>query len=209
MKMKILLIIALSVGLFASGDCTQWYKNMRAKYNIVGTKAGIVMDSDGEWIKLFGSGTAAVDFDDEDERQDALDEAEMKAKASIAHFLKEKISDENSINSISKKMKDLQKTGKDSSHVNISKKTVKIKAQKISNNASSLLKGVLIFCRSVKGSKAEVVVGVSPKTQRAADSARKSMYTDSTKSTHNAITNGYTQKSTQKDYIDTSNSLDF
>lgn len=209
MKMKIFLVIVLSTALFAEGDCTQWYKDMRVKYNIVGTKAGIVMDNEGEWQKLFGTGTAAVDFADEEERQDALDEAEMKAKASIAHFLKETITDDNSISTISKKMKDLQKTSKDSEHVDISKKTVKIKAQAISNNANSLLKGVLIFCRSVNGNKAEVVVGVSPKTQRAADSARKSMYNDSSKKKENVTVNGYNQKSTKKDYIDTSSSLDF
>ena len=206
MKFKIFLVLIMSASLYAGGDCTEWYKTMRTKYKIVGTKTGIVMDKNGEWLKLFGEGVASVDFNDEDERQDSLDEAEMNAKAAIAHFMKEGITDENTFNNISKKMKDLKKISKNSTKMSINKKSIKIKIQKITNNASSLLKGVLPLCRSVKDGKAIVVVGVSPKTQRAADSARKSMYQDNTKIKDNG---GYIEKSTQKNYMDSSDSLDF
>jgi len=86
---KVISLVVIGTIMFAAQTCNEWYKKMRQKYHIVGTKAGIVMDKDGTWQKIFAKGSAAIDFADEDEKEDALMEAEMKAKAQIAKFLKE------------------------------------------------------------------------------------------------------------------------
>jgi len=208
MKIKLLLISVMASSLFAGGSCTQWYKEMRVKYHMIGIKTGIIMDNDGTWKKIFSKGTASVDFSDEEEREDALEEAQMKAKASMVHFLKEKLSSEKSLEEISKKLKDLQKIDKNTQKVSISKKSIKTKINKIQNSASSLLKGIVVLCESIEDNRAEVVVAVSPKTQRAADTARKSMYKSSSK-TNKSTSYGYVEKTTQKNYVDTSDNLDF
>ena len=60
---KVISLIAVGTMMFAAQTCNEWYKKMRQKYHIVGTKAGIVMDKDGTWQKIFAKGTAAIDFD--------------------------------------------------------------------------------------------------------------------------------------------------
>lgn len=206
----LLAIMAVNTFAFAQTTCKDWYKEMREKYSIVGTKAGIVMDKDGEWQKLFGVGSSAVDFDDPDENEDALEEAEMKAKSVITHFMKEELSSDKMINSISKKMKELSASGEDKQTKKINKKSIKTKTTTIRNSANSLLKGILVFCESIDPVKkqATVIVGVSPKTQRAADSARKGMYGENS-ATRNNSGNVIVEDRKIKGHFDSSNSLDF
>jgi hypothetical protein len=214
MMKKILLGLGLISTFVLAQSCDEWYKQMRKKYHIVGTKTGIVMDKNGNWQKIFAKGTASVDFADEDEYEDALMEAEEKAKANIAHFLKEEITDEKFLNKVSKKLKEINSDGKNQT-VKINKKTLTVHAQQIHNSASSLLKGILVLCESIdsKQKKAEVIVGVSPKTQRAADSARHSMYKDHT--TGRSLTSSHDNSPTIstpsriQDRMDASDSLDF
>lgn len=210
---KFVIFGVLTASLFA-GSCDEWYKKMQAKYHIVGTKTGIVMDKDGNWERIFAKGTASVDFDDEDEYEDALMEAEAKAKANIAHFLKEEVSSDKFINSLSKKIKESSSDGQKQS-VKINKKKLKVTGTAIRNSASSLLKGVLVLCNSIdsKNKKAVVVVGVSPKTQKAADSARHGMYRDHATGKRmtesgNKATSNYSNINI-KDSMDASESLDF
>ena len=208
---KVISLVVIGTIMFAAQTCNEWYKKMRQKYHIVGTKAGIVMDKDGTWLKIFAKGSAAIDFADEDEKEDALMEAEMKAKAQIAKFLKEDISSDEYLNNMSKKLKELNSDGKNQT-TKISKKTLKVKSMAISNQAESLLKGVLILCESVdpKAKKAIVIVGVSPKTQRAADSARESMYRNhATGGTLRDNTNGFKKEIKIQGNMDASDSLDF
>ena len=213
MKLKNLTLFTLmSVSVLNAGNCTEWYSDIRIKYNIVGTKAGIVMDQNGAWKKLFAKGTASVDFDDADEREDALEEAEMKAKAVLTHFMKEDLSSVKFVENISKKAKELQKNGNNESK-SITKKSIKLKSVKISNNAHSILKGVLTFCESINPGTnlVTVIVGVSPKTQRAADSSRRSMHTDSSspRKNSNSMSGDNSIKDRYKGYMDASSSLDF
>ena len=209
--MKKVTLIALSITALLATDCSDWYKKMRQKYHIVGTKTGIVMDKQGNWQKLFAKGTASVDFADEDEYEDAIMEAEMKAKANIAHFLKENITSDRFLDTVSKKLKEMHSNGQTQTK-KIDKKTLKTKAQRIHNSASSLLKGVITLCESVNANKKQaiVIVGVSPKTQRAADSARHSMYKDHT--TGGSLEGGLPLQTTPtqiQNRLDASDSLDF
>ncbi|HIE35044.1 MAG TPA: hypothetical protein EYP79_02455 [Campylobacterales bacterium] len=204
MKRLVLLLLA-SINLMA-GSCEDWYKKIRAKYHIVGTKTGIVMDYNGNWKKIFAKGTASVDFADEDEYEDALMEAEEEAKANIAHFLKERIYSDRFIDNISKTLKEMESNRK-AQATKVNKKILKTRAKSIHNSANSLLKGVVVLCESIdsKNKRAVVIVGVSPKTQRAADSARRSIYSNSS-STNLDYSE---EKIIIKDNMDVSEDLDF
>ncbi len=206
---KIVVTTFVAYSFLVAGSCTDWYQKMRQKYHIVGTKTGIVMDEQGNWQKLFAKGIASVDFADEDEYQDAIEEAEIKAKAQLAHFLKEQITSDKFLDTVSKKLKEIQGNGETQTK-KINKKTLKIRSQRIHNSAHSLLKGIVILCESVdpKQKRAEVIIGVSPKTQRAADSARHSMYKDHTSG--GVLQAPAVQQSSKiKGYMDASDSLDF
>jgi hypothetical protein len=210
---KILLGLGLISTFVLAQNCDDWYKQMRKKYHIVGVGgAAIVMDKNKNWKKIIAKGTASVDFADEDEYEDALMEAEEKAKANIAYFLNEEIGSDRFINDMSKKLKELNGDGRNQTK-KVNKKTLKVTAQNIHDHANALLKGIITICESIdsKNKRAVVIVGVSPNTQRAADSARHSMYKDHT--TGRSITNNnnstITTPSRIQDRMDASDSLDF
>lgn len=202
---KLTFIIGLTISLMAA-NCEDWYKNIRSKYKIVGTKTGVVMDKNGKWKKLFAKGTASVDFSDEDEYEDALMEAEEEAKANMVHFLKEEVYSDRFINDISKKLKENSSSSKNQT-TQVNKKTLKVTAKSIHNNAHSLLKGIVTLCESIDKNKkrAVVIIGVSPKTQMAADSARESMHENHKSGDLNKIVTPINIQNS----MDSSDSLDF
>tara|TARA_B100000676_G_C17968761_1_gene781937 strand:+ start:91 stop:762 length:672 start_codon:yes stop_codon:yes gene_type:complete len=134
------------------------------------------LNDDGSIKKLTAIGQGEVDFpDDPSEIEDARQVAEMEAKAAIAHFMKEEIKSEKSIEKISKKMKEQTSAGK-----KVSKKTMQTQIRKIHNNAQSLLKGVVSLeeCFDSKKNVFRVMVGVSMATMKAADSLRQKSHED-------------------------------
>ena len=87
---------------------------------------------DGAAIKLFPDGgyqitavgTGVYDFNDPDDIKDARKEAEMRAKAAIAKFLKEDISTSEGMDEASKKVKSVSSDGQTQS-TSVSKTSVK------------------------------------------------------------------------------------
>lgn len=137
---------------------------------------------DGAAIKLFpdGSyqitavGTGVYDFNDPDDLKDARKEAEMRAKAAIAKFLKEDISTSDGMEEASKKVKQVSSDGHEQTS-SISKSTARKTMESIRTSASALLTGVVVLkdakIPSGNGGSYKVMVGVSSKTIAAANAA--------------------------------------
>ena len=139
---------------------------------------------DGAAIKLFPDGgyqitavgTGTYDFNDPDDIKDARKEAEMRAKAAIAKFLKEDISSAEGMEEASKKVKSVSSDGTTQS-TSVSKTSVKTAMESIRNSASALLTGVVVLqdakipTPGKDGGTYKVMVGVSSKTTAAANAA--------------------------------------
>ena len=139
---------------------------------------------DGAAIKLFPDGAYQItavgsgvyDFNDPDDIKDARKEAEMRAKAAIAKFLKEDISSQEGMDEASKKVKNVSSDGTTQS-TSVSKTTVKTAMESIRNSASALLTGVVVLQdakvpnEGKDGGTYKVMVGVSSKTVAAAGKA--------------------------------------
>ena len=209
--MKIILAIFVLSGILNAGSCTEWYKDMREKYNIVGLKAGIVMDDSGEWQKLFAVGQASVDFNDQDENMDALEEAQIKAKVNMSQFMKEEIASDKVINNISKKVKTMTLIQGGKQATSVSKRTIKIKAVSIRNSSNTLLKGVVVLCESIDPSTkiAKVIVGVSKKTIKAAESISDRMNNTTTNKGIGSGADIIIKDNTIKEQMDASTNMDF
>ncbi len=132
--------------------------------------------ADGGW-RIWARGSGVYDFNDEDDRGDALNEAILKAKANLSKYLKEKLTTEESYDRISKKTK---KASKDANRVtkSVSKEDVKIIAQNIKIKSESIIKGVLILetlkipNKSSQGGRINVTLGISSKTISMANRVR-------------------------------------
>jgi hypothetical protein len=155
-------------------QCDAWFQ--KNDFGIVGTMgksgAGVVLDQNGEMSKIFASGTAHYDFNEGEEIDETLIEANMIAKSNLAKFLQEDIASEDSIEKISSKKKDLTTDGKNT-NINVVKKSVKTQTMTLKNSAKALLTGVIKVCESNDAGKKEiqVVLAVSPKTAAAASKA--------------------------------------
>lgn len=139
---------------------------------------------DGAAIKLFPDGkyqitavgTGVYDFNDPDDIKDARKDAEMRAKAAIAKFLKEDISTAEGMAEVSKKVKSVSSDGQTQS-TSVSKTSVKTAMESIRNSASALLTGVVVLQdtkipnEGKAGGTYKVMVGVSSKTTLVANAA--------------------------------------
>lgn len=140
-----------------------------------------VLESDGVAIKqqpdgsfqIFARGTGTYDFGDPEDIQDATNDAVLKAKAAIAKFMSEQLTTEQGFERASQKTSQKTKDG-DNVTKKISKDSVKTSTEMIKNNASELLRGVVVL-KIVKQSSEpdsgviQATVGVSSKTLKAAN----------------------------------------
>lgn len=124
--------------------------------------------ANGEW-RMFARGTGVYDFNDEDDKQTAQQEATLKAKANISKFFKETLSTQESFDSIMKKMKQAQKNAQGESK-NISLDQVKTFTNRIQVNSEAILNGVITLVReripasNGEGGTVRVTLGMSSKT---------------------------------------------
>ena len=138
----------------------------------------LALAEDGSY-QIFARGTGTYDFGDEDDRQEALEEAILKAKANLAKFLSETISTDASVENFSKKAKTLTKDG-DITKAAVSKEQVKTQTTAIRNSSQAILTGAITLeTRRIPGNgdsgTYQVTVGVSSKTIAAAESISKRM----------------------------------
>ena len=152
----------------------------------------LAMADDGTY-QIFARGTGTYDFDDEDDRQDALQEATMKAKANLSKFLSETISSAEGLDSLSKKAKTLTKNG-DVTTASVSKEQIKTQATAIQNSSQAILTGAITLeSRRIPGAgdsgTYQVTVGISSKTIAAAEEISNGM-TDSLNNRRKVVGDG-------------------
>ena len=117
---------------------------------------------------VLSAATAGYDFGDPDDTLQAKRNAEMKAKAELARFMKEKLATESSVDESTSLVKSMgEKNGEETS--SIDKNTARQTLQKIKTSAEALLQGVATFADANipgqgKGGEMRVLVGVSDKT---------------------------------------------
>lgn len=119
-------------------------------------------------FQIFARGTGTYDFNDVDDINDARREANMKAKAHLVKFMKEKLSTVEGFEEAVKKAKALSKGG-DAQVANVSKETIKAMSQAIQVSGDAVLKGVITLEEKKiphQGDSGEiqVTVGFSSKT---------------------------------------------
>ena len=140
----------------------------------------IQVNEDGSIKKITAIGEGDVDFADErSEIREAREVAEMEAKAALAHFMKEDLKSDKSVDTIMNKITEMNKiAGKKSKKIN--KKTMRTQIRKIHNSAQSLLKGLVVLeeCYDSEGGYYRVKIGTNEKTMRAADSLRQKSHED-------------------------------
>lgn len=138
----------------------------------------LALAEDGSY-QIFARGTGTYDFGDEDDRQDALQEATLKAKANLSKFLLETLASDEGVENFSEKAKTLTKDG-DVTKAAVSKEQVKTQTSAIRNSSQAILTGVITLeTRRIPGNgdsgTYQVTVGQSSKTIAAAESISKRM----------------------------------
>ncbi len=137
----------------------------------------IKSDPSGEYpyLAIVGYGEASFDFGDREDILETKREAELYAKQRLALFLNEEVDSEETINKISKALKDQNSSGKTAS-----KKTLKEKSLVVRNSAHALLKGCKPIQTVVNKEKKYVGVwyGFNQKTMRMADQIKADIKND-------------------------------
>ena len=144
----------------------------------IGVSIDYAPDGSG-WTKIYSVGEAELDFGDRKDIQNARREAELKAKAAIVKFFKEKLSTKEGMEEITKKVTDItsSKVGKDKA---ATEKRIKATTLQISNSAEDILKGVVTLEQKedLPNKLVTVKVGISRKSMATADSIRNTIGSD-------------------------------
>lgn len=162
-------LFTLAVFLFpsvviAAGECSQ----------LDPPRGTLVQLTDSQDLKsIFSTFVVGLDFDDQDEINDALIDAEGKAKRALAAFMKEKLSSEYIQKEVINKRKNQSSDGSS----NVVKDTLKTQIRTIQSNVEKVLVGVKVVdtCVDQEGKKAGVTVVFSPKLANLATSASVTM----------------------------------
>lgn len=138
---------------------------------------GVALDDlDAENWKIFAIGTGTYEFNDAEERKDAVAEATMEAKAALARFMKERLSAESQLDILAER--ESKKSKENGATVNsASTKRMKTSLNSIRNSADEILSGIITLETTPKwnGNSGEVRVkiGQSEKTLAAAERFKK------------------------------------
>ena len=129
----------------------------------------------GQWIRIRAIGESICIICDPRDINVATRKAELRAKAAIAKFLKEKISTNEVMNETVKTI-----TENNGETETVNRKTLEIQVETIQNSAEAILKGLLTIEQNSDPAKktATVTVGVSRKTMATADSINRALVTD-------------------------------
>jgi hypothetical protein len=152
------------------------------EYKELSTGVEIIFSTDGSnWEKIMANGESELLFGDRKDVRKASSKAVLRAKASIAKFLKEKLTTEETLEEITKTISTSTGAG-NTVLTGATRKTVETTIESISNSSEAILKGILVLEQKVnqKDKFVHVKLGVSRKTMRIADSISKDMNRDMT-----------------------------
>ena len=144
------------------------------------TGVEIEFASDGKnWNRIRANGESELLFGDRKDIRKATSKATLRAKASIAKFLKEKITTTETLEEITKTISSSINDG-GAVTIGAERKTVETVIESISNSSEAILKGILVLEQQVnqKDKYVKVQVGISRKTMKTADSLSNDMNRD-------------------------------
>lgn len=133
-------------------------------------------DLDAENWKIFALGTGTYEFNDAEEKKDAVAEATMEAKAALAKFMKERLSTESQLDVLAEReSKKAKENG--ATVTSASTKRMKTSLTSIKNSADEILSGVITLETTMKwngdSGEVRVKIGQSEKTLAAAERFKK------------------------------------
>jgi hypothetical protein len=132
-------------------------------------------DSETDNWKIIALGTGTYDFNDAEERKDALEEAVLTAKAALAKFAKERLSSQSQIDILAERESKKSRNG-DAKEKSNTEHRIKTNLSSIHNSADDILSGVLTLETTAKwdGDSGEmrVKIGQSAKSLAAAEKFR-------------------------------------
>ncbi|MDK9707056.1 MAG: hypothetical protein OEL83_08405 [Desulforhopalus sp.] len=212
MKKLLSVVVTLAIGVFTSLSCFAETPASAEKtvikdstssglvtYEEPGTMVRWELLADGsDWERLFASGEADLVFGDAQDVRTAKQAATLRAKAELAKFLKERITDEETLEQITKK--NVKTTaGNDGQSTEATRHAIETIAQKISNQADELLRGVVVLEEKVDptAKMVRITVGVSRKSMRIAGSVAQNIKT-SGKGNESAAPSEETSKTTKR-----------
>ena len=133
----------------------------------------ITIKPDGTF-QIFSRGSAVYDFNNPRAIQTARKNATMRAKANLAKFLKEKVSTKEGLDSVTKNATAMSSDGAAQTS-SASMESVEVATESIRNSAEAILTGVITLkdqqVPSGNGGEVQVTIGMSSKTQMAAQKA--------------------------------------
>ena len=125
-------------------------------------------------FQIFSRGSAVYDFNNPRAIQTARKNATMRAKANLAKFLKEKVSTKEGLDSVTKNATAMSSDGAAQTS-SASMESVEVATESIRNSADAILTGVITLKDqqepSGNGGEVQVTIGMSSKTQMAAQKA--------------------------------------
>jgi hypothetical protein len=139
------------------------------------TGASVSFNDDGTIKSIFSTGEAELLFGDAKDVRSAKQKAKMRAKASIAKFLTERISSEEVVEEMTKTASETS-----SGQTSAVRNSLTVQTETIRNSAETMLKGVVVLGEDVNHDDkvVRILVGFNNKTMRAADSAKSQLKTD-------------------------------
>ena len=150
------------------------------KYQEPTTGVEIIFAQDGcSWDKIMANGESELIFGDRRDVRQSTSKAIMRAKASIAKFLKEKLNTTETIEEITKTIANSKNNG-GKTVINAERKTVETLVENISSSAEAILKGVIVLEQNInqKNKYVSVKIGMSRKTMRTADNMSNAINRD-------------------------------
>jgi hypothetical protein len=161
-------LISVSSLAFAEGSCNEYPNKDTEKWEL---------DENGNIknMTIVKTGEADVLTDDASSVKTAKTEATLKAKAAIAHFIKEELTSETAFNQIS-----IDASKNDGNQKTVNSESVKETVTKIKNSANQILQGVTVLgdCYT-KSKEVRVTVGVKSETRKIAENYAKDVKSSS------------------------------
>lgn len=173
-------------------------------YKPMNSGVEIIFNADGsDWQQIKAFGEADLNFGDSTDVRQARKKAVLRAKADLSKFMNEKITTEETSEEITKLCLTANTSNNSSAGEEGTRKIVDTTIEKIVNQSSAILKGVLELesDENVAKKYVRVVIGVSRKSIGIADSVGKSFKGQSTSiSTGNGFSEAESKVRRSKNY---------
>lgn len=176
MKKMLFTLSALSLAVISpfslatEPQSTQVLSQAEATQKATDSITGVVYETDenGQFVRLRSTASAELEIGDAKDIRIATQKATMRAKGNIAKFFGEQVTTEEVLDNLEK-----SKTSNENGDKKVIREAVESYAEMVKTQANALLKGVIMTKTDVnKADKTVTVeVGLSPRTQKAADAA--------------------------------------